>query len=268
MTILDDIIAYKIDEVAAAKSNTPASSLEALATETTPPRGFETALRKASSDGIALIAEIKKASPSKGLIREQFDAARHAQQYETGGATCLSVLTDSPSFKGQPSDLRAAREASRLSILRKDFMVDPYQVIEARAWGSDAILVIMACTSDALARELMAAASSYDLDVLVETHNEAEMERAVALNASLIGVNNRDLTTFQTDLGTTARLASLAPSTALLVAESGISSAKDIEQLKNNGAGAFLVGETLMRQPDLTAATQELIAVTPSYSTA
>ncbi|MEZ5919954.1 MAG: indole-3-glycerol phosphate synthase TrpC [Parvularculaceae bacterium] len=259
MTILDDIIAYKKDEVARAKANAPFSALDVLGRETQPPRGFEAALRRASSNGIALIAEIKKASPSKGLIREDFDPAAHARNYERGGATCLSVLTDGPSFQGSSDHLRAARQASSLSIIRKDFMIDPYQVAEARAWGADCILLIMAAIDDALASELKSAADDYGLDILVETHNEAEMARAAALGASLIGVNNRDLKTFTTRLETTERLAPLAPAGALLVSESGISARADIDRLIGAGAGAFLVGEKLMREGDVEAATRQLL---------
>ncbi len=261
MTILDDIIAYKREEVRAAKANASFAAIDALARETRRPRGFQAALaRKAAPGRPALIAEIKKASPSKGLIRADFDPPAHARAYEAGGAACLSVLTDAPSFQGHKDDLRAARAASRLPILRKDFMVDAYQVAEARAWGADAILIIMASTDDALARDLLAAAADYGLDALVETHNEEEMARAGALGAELIGVNNRDLKTFRTDLATTARLAALAPSKALLVAESGIATAADAARLAADGARAILVGERLMREANVEAATRSLLA--------
>ncbi|MEO0399163.1 MAG: indole-3-glycerol phosphate synthase TrpC [Pseudomonadota bacterium] len=260
MTILDDIIAYKKDEVAAAKTNTPVAALEAVANTTAAPRGFEKALRTHSETGVALIAEIKKASPSKGLIRAGFDPGRLAKAYAQGGATCLSVLTDTPSFQGSAEALKAARAEVSLPILRKDFMIDPYQVIEARAWGADCILLIMACLDDALARDLAAAARALSLDVLTEVHDAEEMARAAALGATLIGVNNRNLKTFETSLETTARLAPLAPPDALLVSESGVASASDVSTLIGYGAKAFLVGETLMRQPDVEAATRALVS--------
>jgi indole-3-glycerol phosphate synthase len=259
MTILDDIISYKRKEVAVAKANTPIDALEALAKEITP-RGFLHALERKAANGYALIAEIKKASPSKGLIRADFHPAAHARDYEAGGAACLSVLTDGPSFQGAPEFVGQAREAASLPILRKDFMIDPYQVVEARAWGADCILLIMACLSDIQAGELSAAAQTHGLDVLVETHNRTEMQRAINLNARLIGINNRNLSTFHTDLNVTAELSALAPPSAFLVSESGISTHGDLKILAGNGAKAFLVGETLMRQPDIAAATRALIS--------
>jgi indole-3-glycerol phosphate synthase len=260
MTILDDIIAYKRSEVAAAKAAAPLSALEAISREMARPRGFEAALRRRNATGVALIAEIKKASPSKGLIRADFDPAAHARAYELGGAACLSVLTDGPSFQGSRADLEAARRSVRMPIIRKDFLIDPYQVAEARAWGADCILIIMASASDALARELFSAARNYALDVLVETHDEAEVERALTLGATLIGVNNRDLRTFRTSLDTTARLARLVPQDRVIVAESGINTHEDIIRLRGFGAGAFLVGESLMRQADVEAATRALVS--------
>lgn len=260
MTILDDIIAYKRAEVARAKAESSLTALDALARATAAPRGFERALRRKNEDGFALIAEIKKASPSKGLIRADFDPAAHAAAYERGGAACLSVLTDGPSFQGSRRDLEAARHTVSLPIIRKDFLVDPYQVVEARAWGADCILIIMASSTDALARELLAAARDYGLDALVETHDEAEAMRALDLGATIIGVNNRDLKTFKTSLDTTARLARLIPRDRLLVSESGINRHQDLVRLKGNGANAFLVGESLMREADVEAATRALLS--------
>jgi len=258
MSILDDIIAYKKTEVAAAKAAAPFSALAALARDHAP-RGFERALRRAATDGFALIGEIKKASPSRGLIRADFDPATLARAYEDGGAACLSVLTDGPGFQGERGHLVAARAAAGLPVLRKDFMIDPYQVAEAAAWGADAILIIMAACDDARAGELAAAAADFGLDVLVETHDEAEMERAGALGARLVGINNRDLRTFRTDLSVTERLAPLAPAGALVAAESGIAAHGDLVRLAGVGARAFLVGESLMRQADVAAAARALL---------
>ncbi|MEO1251795.1 MAG: indole-3-glycerol phosphate synthase TrpC [Pseudomonadota bacterium] len=259
MSILDDIIAYKRAEVAQAKNEAPIGALEALAADYAP-RGFRKALEgRAANGAFALIAEIKKASPSKGMIRQDFEPAAHARDYEKGGAACLSVLTDGPSFKGSPAFLKAAREATRLPILRKDFMIDPYQVVEARAWGADCILIILACTSDPLAAELSESARDQKLDVLVEVHDADEMARAQRLGATLIGVNNRNLKTFETNLKVTRELAATAPEDALLVAESGIERHADLQELASYGAKAFLIGESLMRQPDLVTATQALL---------
>ena len=259
MTILDDIIAYKREEVAQAKRERPEDSLLREAAGAPPVRGFARALSEASATGVGLIAEIKRRSPSKGLIREDFDPPALARAYEAGGAACLSVLTDGPSFGGDPDFLRRARGACGLPALRKDFLVDPYQVIEARAWHGDAVLIIMACTEDALARDLLAAAGEHDLDVLIEVHDEPELDRAVALpsEGALLGVNNRDLRTFETDLGVTERLS--ARTDRPLVAESGISSHADVRRLGASGVRRFLVGESLMRQADVTAATRALL---------
>jgi indole-3-glycerol phosphate synthase len=258
---LSKIIAYKRDEVAARKPHLSIAALDALVAEQTAPRGFTATLKRAAETRPALIAEIKKASPSKGLIRADFVPAQLAQAYEQGGAACLSVLTDAPSFQGHESFLVAARSATSLPCLRKDFMVDVWQITESRAYGADAILVIMAAVDDELAADLVAAAKHYGMDALIETHDEAEMERALKLDADLIGVNNRNLKTFVTDLSTTARLAASISPSRLLVAESGINTPTDIARLQAAGAKAFLIGESLMRQEDVCAATREILAV-------
>ena len=258
--ILSRIAAYKRDEVRQRRAACGQAQIEALAAEASPPRGFRLALERAHAPGrLALIAEIKKASPSRGLIRADFDPPALARAYEAGGAACLSVLTDTPSFQGADAYLAAAREVVALPCLRKEFLVDPWQVAESRALGADAILVIMAMVDDALAGELMSAARRWGMDALVETHDEAEMARAAALGADLIGVNNRDLRTFDIDLSATGRLAALAPKNALLVAESGIFGPADAARLEAVGAKAMLVGESLMRQPDVEAATRALL---------
>ncbi len=258
---LASIVAYKIEEVAARKRVRPAASVEDAARAAPPVRGFAKALEEKAKTGVALIAEIKKASPSRGLIRADFDPPVLARAYEAGGATCLSVLTDAPSFQGEESFLVAARDACLLPALRKDFMVDPWQIAESRALGADAILIIMACTEQSLARELCEAAHGWTMDVLIECHDEREVERALALPAKLIGVNNRDPRTFETKLETTERLAPLVPADRLLVAESGIANGTDIARLQRAGARAFLVGESLMRHADVVAATRTLLAV-------
>lgn len=256
---LTEICDTKRIEVAARKSATSLAELAIRAAGQSAPRGFEAALRAKATDGYALIAEIKKASPSKGLIRADFQPAEHARQYEAGGAACLSVLTDAPYFQGHEDFLIAARAACALPVLRKDFMVDPWQVTEARAIGADAILIIVAALDDGAMAEIEAAAIDHGMDVLVEVHNEAEMERAARLRSRLIGVNNRDLKRFVTDIAITERLAPLAPEGTLLVSESGINTHADLQRLEKCGARTFLVGESLMRQADVTAAVKALL---------
>jgi indole-3-glycerol phosphate synthase len=256
--VLSRIADYKRADVAERKAARSQAEVDAAARAASPPRGFARAL--VAAPGLALIAEVKKASPSKGLIRADFDPPVLARAYEAGGASCLSVLTDGPSFQGADEYLQAARAAVALPVLRKDFLVDPWQVAESRALGADAILVILAMVDDALAAELMAEAARLGMDALVEVHDEAEMARARQLGARLVGVNNRNLRTFVTDLATTERLAPLAPQGALLVGESGIFTAEDTARLKAAGAKAMLVGESLMRQADVTAATKALLS--------
>ncbi|MDQ2860744.1 MAG: indole-3-glycerol phosphate synthase TrpC [Pseudomonadota bacterium] len=258
--ILAAIGAYKRGEVAARRAAVGFGDLEARARHSGPPRAFRAALERARAPGrLALIAEIKKASPSRGLIRADFDPSALARAYAAGGATCLSVLTDTPSFQGADADLIAARAASPLPCLRKEFLIDPWQVAESRALGADAILVILALVGDSLAAELIDEAARLGMDVLVETHDEGEIDRAGRLGASLIGINNRDLRTFVTDLAVTERLSEKIPATALLVTESGIFTHADAGRLERAGAGAMLVGEALMRQADVAAATRALL---------
>ena len=260
MNKLDEICATKREEVAARKTAWTLDDLDRTAADTSAPRGFERALRAKAETGFSLIAEIKKASPSKGLIRADFRPHQHAMDYAAGGAACLSVLTDAPFFQGHEDYLMDARASCALPVLRKDFMVDPWQVAESRAIGADAILIIVAALDDAPMAEIEAAAVERGMDVLVEVHDEAELERAGKyLSSRLIGVNNRDLKTFTTDLATTERLASLAPEDALLVGESGINSHADCERLARSGVRAFLVGESLMRAEDVEAATRALL---------
>ncbi|WP_298163102.1 indole-3-glycerol phosphate synthase TrpC [Brevundimonas sp.] len=259
--ILDRIAAYKREDVAVRKAARSQTEVESLALIAGMPRGFRSALeRRAGSGRPALIAEIKKASPSKGLIRPDFDPPALAQAYEAGGAACLSILTDGPSFQGADDYLIKARAAVTLPCLRKDFLVDPWQVAESRALGADCILIILAMIDDVLAAELLAEARRFSMDALIETHDEAEMARAADLGGDLVGINNRSLRTFEVDLGATARLAPLSPAGSLLVAESGIFSPADVAEVSGAGATAILVGESLMRQPDVEAATQTLLA--------
>ena len=260
MTILDDIAAYKRREIAAAKAAIPPDDIEARARAADAPRGFRAALLTARAEKrIGLIGEIKKASPSKGVIRADFDPAALARAYEAGGAACLSVLTDAPSFQGAPAFLVAARAATALPVLRKDFMLDVYLVAEARAWGADAILVILAMVDDDVAAALIEAARARNMDALVEVHDLQELLRALALGADTIGINNRDLKTFSTDVGITLSLAPRIPADRLVVAESGLSRREDLALLATAGVTTFLIGEGLMRHKNVAVATASLI---------
>jgi len=259
--ILSRITSYKRQEVAAAKEERPLRVEIRCAEEAPPPRGFRAALdaaRDAKRPG--LIAEIKKASPSKGVIREDFDPPKLGRAYERGGASCLSVLTDGPSFQGANDDLPAARTATSLPALRKDFMIDPYQIVQSRALSADCILVIMAMVSDTSAKELLDVAGEWGMDALVEVHNEDELDRALGLGAALIGINNRDLKTFNTDIETSLALKPKIPPQCHVVAESGLSSSADLMRLARVGISSYLIGESLMRASDVGAATHELLA--------
>lgn len=260
MNILEKIAIYKREEIARAKSEISQRQIEALARDAAPPRGFRDALiKKRDAGAYGLIAEIKRASPSKGLIREDFDPPSLARAYEEGGAACLSVLTDGPSFQGAPSYLRDARAATALPVLRKDFLFEPYQVAEARSWGADCILIIMAAVTDEEARALFDAAHNWNMDALVEVHDADELIRASALGANMIGINNRDLTSFVTDIAVTKNLAPKIPENTLVIAESGLSTPADLQALADIGVTSFLIGESLMRQKDVAMATASLL---------
>ena len=257
--ILDRILETKRAEVAARKATMPLADLDAAADRQSPPRGFRAALDARAASGHALIAEIKKASPSKGLIRADFDPPAHARAYQAGGAACLSVLTDEPWFQGADSYLTAARDACALPVLRKDFMVDPWQVPESRAIGADAILLIMAALDDGLLAEIEASAIECEMDVLVEVHDAKELDRAMKLKSRLIGVNNRNLRDFTVDFENSYRLVDKAPKDCTFVAESGLTIRADLDRMAEHGVHCFLIGEALMRQPDLEAATRALV---------
>jgi indole-3-glycerol phosphate synthase len=263
--ILQKITAYKLEEIAAAKATRPLEAVEAAARAAPPVRSFAAAIQDSiAAHRFALIAEIKKASPSKGLIRADFDPAKLAEAYAGGGATCLSVLTDGPSFQGAPEHLTQARAAAQLPTLRKDFMLDRYQVPEARALGADCILIIMAAVDDVVAGTLCAYAKAWGMDAIAEVHDKEELDRALKLDCRLIGINNRDLKTFATTLETTEKLAPRVPKDRIVIAESGIADNADLQRLAKAGVHAFLVGESLMRQADVAAATRALLTTGPA----
>jgi indole-3-glycerol phosphate synthase len=259
MSILEQIRSYKLADVAARKAARPLADIEAAAREAGPVRDFQGALRRASARGYGLIAEIKKASPSKGLIRADFEPAALAEAYEKGGAACLSVLTDAPSFQGDDSYLALARGAAALPVLRKDFLYDPWQVVESRALGADCVLIILASVSDAQAVELEETAARWGMAALIEVHSAEELERATRLKSALLGINNRDLNTFAVDLDVTRRLLRGVPADATVVSESGLATRQDLAQLAGFGVRCFLIGETLMREANVEAATRELL---------
>lgn len=263
--MIERVHSYKPAEIAERRARVPLAELERRVAGTAPPdRGFAAAIRRRlATGGYALVAEIKKASPSGGLIREDFAPDRLATAYERGGATCLSVLTDAPSFQGSPDHLRAARDATALPVLPKDFMIDPYQVLEARLWGADCVLVVLSLVDDALARELHRTAAELGLDTVTEVHDERELDRALALPGTLLGINHRDMRTFTTDLATSCRMAPLVPPDRVVIGESGLHTPDDLARLADAGIRAFWVGESLLREADVERATRDLLHLAP-----